>query len=96
MPGGGNIDSGGFYNLVAKIDQNIDGKHRICFRHANNYRHESVTENGIKKAPATPRWAVIRDCRSTLRYLAPDRKKLVRAVERILDRIQEGAPLPGP
>jgi hypothetical protein len=48
IPGGENLDSDDFYNLVAKFDQNIGDKHHLFFRHASNDRTEYRNTNGVK------------------------------------------------
>ena len=42
----------GFYNFVAKFDQNIGDKHRIFYRHANNDRFQDRSTNGLHRTPA--------------------------------------------
>ncbi|MBI3681026.1 MAG: TonB-dependent receptor [Acidobacteria bacterium] len=51
VPGGDQIQLDGFFNIVAKVDQNIGAKHRLFFRHANNDRFQERTDNGLKEVP---------------------------------------------
>jgi hypothetical protein len=41
----------GFYNFVAKFDQNIGDKHRVFYRHANNDRFQDRSTNGLHRTP---------------------------------------------
>ena len=51
VPGGEQLEIDGFYNVVAKVDQNIGDRHRFFFRHANNDRFQERTDNGLKEVP---------------------------------------------
>ncbi len=48
IPGGDNLDSDDFYNMVIKFDQNIRQRHHLFFRHASNDRTEFRNTNGVK------------------------------------------------
>jgi len=48
-PGSAAVD--GFYNVVVKADQNIGDKHRIFYRHVNNYRFQDRNTNGLSRVP---------------------------------------------
>ncbi len=40
-----------FYNLIAKVDQNIGDVHKMFFRYAQNSRTEDRNDNGVFKGP---------------------------------------------